>query len=106
MSPEEQYLALGYNASVAPHVRTALFARDVDHDDLLRALDVPVLVVHGDRDRVVLPAMADHIMSLTRRATRSAYAGVGHVPFTEDRNRFDAELRDFVIAHAGRRAHA
>lgn len=93
---EEHYLELGYNLVVPPAVRRAMNTRRVDHDDLLRSLTVPLLVVHGELDRVVLPAASARHVELVPAARRSSYAGVGHAPFREDAVRFNRELREFV----------
>ena len=59
-------------------------AREIDYDDVLRELDVPVLVTHGRADTVVLPAMAEHILATCPTAEASWYDGVGHVPHLEE----------------------
>lgn len=40
----------GHSLSTRPRVRAALFNRAVGHDELLRSLDIPVLVLHGTED--------------------------------------------------------
>jgi pimeloyl-ACP methyl ester carboxylesterase len=88
--------ALYYNAVVSPQVRAHLGTRQIDGDDLLRTLDVPLLVTHGLLDTVVLPAMADHVLATCRTAEASWYDGVGHAPFLEAPERFNRELAGFV----------
>jgi len=51
------------NTMVPPEIRAALLARQIDSDDVLAGLTVPVLVTHGTRDAVVLPSMAEHVLS-------------------------------------------
>ena len=68
------------------------------HDDLLRRLTKPVLITHGLDDRVVLPAMSDHHAALIPHAKTSYYEGIGHSPFREDPERFNAELLAFASA--------
>ena len=94
--PEDFYCVLGYNAAVPPAVRQALLDRTVDHDDVYAGLDLPVLVVHGLRDRVVTAASGEHLAAITPNATASYYAGVGHAPFREAPERFNEELRAFA----------
>ncbi len=84
--------ALCWNAAVPARVRAALGAREIDEDDVLRALRVPVLVTQGRADTVVLPAMADHILASCPTAQPSWYDGVGHAPHLEAPARFNREL--------------
>jgi non-heme chloroperoxidase len=84
--------ALCWNMVVAARVRAALAAREIDDDDVLRALDVPLLVTHGRADSVVLPAMAEHVLATCPTAEASWYDGVGHAPFLEEPERFNREL--------------
>lgn len=86
----------GASLSTPPRVRAALFAREVGHDDLLAALDVPALIVHGTEDRVVDVSAARHAADLIPNATASFWEGCDHGPFVEDPERFVAEVRAFV----------
>jgi pimeloyl-ACP methyl ester carboxylesterase len=97
---EDFYAMLGYNASVPPHVREALFSRSLDHDDLLPTLRAPVLVTHGQEDAIVNIAAAEAHVAAIPNARLSVYPEVGHAPFWENPERFNAELR----ALAGRRS--
>jgi non-heme chloroperoxidase len=91
--PAEDFeTALCWNIVVPARVRAALFARVIDDDDVLRTLDVPLLVTHGREDSVVLPAMAEHVLATCPTAEASWYEGVGHVPFLEEAERFNREL--------------
>ena len=80
--------------------RGHLGARDLDYDDVLRSLRVPLLVSHGQADTIVLPAMAQHVLDVCPTAEASWYDGVGHVPFLERPERFNQELSDLT-----RRSH-
>jgi non-heme chloroperoxidase len=97
-TPEDSYLALGYNSVVPPQVRHAMLSRTVDHDDVLSRLTKPLLLTHGVEDQVVLPAMSEHHARLVPHAKASYYEGIGHSPFLEDAERFDAELLAFASA--------
>ena len=81
---------------VPPEVRGALIARQIDSDDVLARLTVPVLVTHGREDAIILPSMADHTLEHCKTAVPSWYEGVGHMPFLEDTERFNRELAAFV----------
>jgi non-heme chloroperoxidase len=84
--------ALCWNMVVPARIRANLAARDIDGDDVLRALEVPLLVTHGRRDTVVLPAMAEHVLATCPTAEASWYEGVGHVPQLEEPERLNREL--------------
>jgi non-heme chloroperoxidase len=88
--------ALCWNMVVPPEIRGALIAREIDADDVLARLSIPVLVTHGRYDTIVLPSMAEHTLTACPNATASWYDGVGHMPFAEDATRFDRELAEFV----------
>jgi non-heme chloroperoxidase len=94
--PQEEFeVALGYNIIVPPQVRAHLGTREIDSDEVLSSLTVPVLVTQGREDIVVLPTMAEHILSTCPTATPSWYEEVGHAPFLEDPERFNRELAEF-----------
>ena len=90
--------AVAWNMAVPPEVRAALIARDVEFDDVLARITVPVLVTHGRRDAVVEPSMAEHVLERCPHADASWYEDVGHLPFVEDAPRFDRELAAFARA--------
>jgi non-heme chloroperoxidase len=68
--PEDFETALCWNIVVPARVRANLGARELDCDDVLRALAVPLLVTQGRADTVVLPAMAEHILATCPTADR------------------------------------
>jgi non-heme chloroperoxidase len=84
--------ALCWNMVVAPRIRASLAARQIDGDDVLRTLMVPLLVTQGRADTVVLPAMAEHILAICPAAEASWYEGVGHLPHLQEPERFNREL--------------
>jgi len=90
--------ALCWNMVVPPEIRGALIAREIRSDDVLAALTVPVLAIHGLDDAIVLPSMARHVVECCPTAVASWYDGVGHTPFVEAQERFDEELAAFVRA--------
>jgi non-heme chloroperoxidase len=95
--PRDEYeMALCWNIAVPAKVRAALLARVIDSDDILSALERPVLMTQGMADTVVLPAMGEHILKTCRRSTPSWYPEAGHALFLEDPQRFNRELADFV----------
>ena len=63
LSAEDLETALCWNIVVPAQIRGNLAAREIDCDDVLRALEVPLLVTQGRADTVVLPAMAEHVLA-------------------------------------------
>jgi pimeloyl-ACP methyl ester carboxylesterase len=92
---------LAASMAVPARIRASLAAREIDDDDVLRGLGVPVLVSHGRADTIVLPAMADHILATCPSAQASWYQDTAHVPHLEHSERFNREL-----AELARRARA
>lgn len=96
ISQEDFEITLAFNFAVSAQVRAALAKREINSDDVLEAMSVPVLVTHGQEDIVVLPAMSEHILNTCPTAKVSWYEGVGHVPFMESPERFNQELAAFA----------
>jgi non-heme chloroperoxidase len=96
LSQDDWSTALCWNMVVPAEVRAALIAREINADDVLSKLSVPVLVTHGRSDTIVLPSMAEHVLDVCETAEPSWYEGIGHLPFWEDSVRFDRELGDFA----------
>jgi pimeloyl-ACP methyl ester carboxylesterase len=92
LSEEELETAVCWNVVVPARIRANLAAREIDCDDVLRSLQVPLLVTQGGSDTVVLPAMAEHIVAMCPAAEASWYDGVGHLPHLEEPERFNREL--------------
>jgi non-heme chloroperoxidase len=98
---DELETAVCWNVVVPAAIRANLAARELDIDDVLRALEVPVLVTQGRADVVVLPATAEHILDACPTADASWYEGVGHVPHLEEPERFNRELAALTRRVAG-----
>jgi non-heme chloroperoxidase len=98
LTAEDSYVVLGTAAAAPPRVRQGLLNRTLDYDGLLAGLRTPALITHGLEDEVVLPAMGYHNASIIPRAQASYYPHIGHAPFWEDPDRFNAELRTFAAA--------
>jgi len=88
--------AMCWNVTVPPAIRANLAAREIDCDDVLGALEMPLLVTHGRADTVVLPAMAEHVLNTCPTAEASWYEGTGHVPHLEEPERFNGELAELT----------
>jgi non-heme chloroperoxidase len=92
LPPDDVETLLGSSMTVPAPIRANLLAREIDGDDVLRTLRVPVLVTQGRSDTVILPAMAEHVLATCPTAEPSWYDGVGHTTFLEDPDRFNHEL--------------
>ena len=95
-SVEDLYLMLGYNLSVPPHVRQALFSRSFDNDDLLQGIRKPVLITHGAEDAIVKPAAVDQHKAGIAHAQIQMMGSAGHAPFWDDATTFNRRLRVFA----------
>lgn len=88
--------ALAVAMMVPPEARQAMFSRSFDNADVLGEVSVPALVVQGEADRIVRPRAAEVLADLVPGARLLSFDGVGHAPFLEDPERFDAALAEFV----------
>jgi non-heme chloroperoxidase len=88
--------AVCWNAVVPAAIRANLAAREIDCDDVLGALEVPLLVTQGRADSVVLPAMAEHVLATYPTAEASWYGDTGHMPHLEAPERFNRELAELT----------
>jgi pimeloyl-ACP methyl ester carboxylesterase len=94
-SAAELHLMLGYNVSVPPFVRQALFSRAFDNDDLLPTLRSPVLITHGADDAIVSTDVVERHRALVPHAQVDIMPGAGHAPFWDDSVRFNQRLAAF-----------
>ena len=77
-------------------IRANLAAREINLDDVVAGLEVPLLVTHGRADTVALPASAEHVLATLATAEASWYEGVGHAPHLEEPERFTRELAELT----------
>jgi non-heme chloroperoxidase len=92
---EDLYLMLGYNVSVPPYVRQALFSRSFDNDDLLPKIRKPVLITHGAADAVIKSAAVDKHKAAIAHAQIQIMANAGHACFWDDTATFNRRLKAF-----------
>lgn len=108
-SQTDLYTMLGFNVSVPPFVRQALFSRVLDNDDLLRTIRIPVLITHGAIDAVVKPEIVDQHRLVLPSAQIDIMRDAGHAPFWDDAPSFNRRLASFcesVKRHRGSSADA
>jgi pimeloyl-ACP methyl ester carboxylesterase len=87
---------LGYNASVPPYVRQALFSRSFDNDDVLPKIRKPVLITHAANDLIVKPANADQLKAGVAHAQIHMMSNAGHACFWNDAAEFNRRLQTFA----------
>jgi non-heme chloroperoxidase len=90
--PDDLETLLCSSMTVPAQIRANLAAREIDGDDVLRALQVPLLVTQGRAGTICLLAMAEHVLATCPTAEPSWYEGVGHTPHLEEPERFNREL--------------
>jgi len=95
LSAEDRYMMLGYNVSVPPYVRQALFSRSFDNDDLLPRIRKPLLITHSKDDLVVKPSAVDQHKIALAHAQIHMMSNVGHASFWDDAAGFNQRLRAF-----------
>jgi pimeloyl-ACP methyl ester carboxylesterase len=94
---DELRFMLAYNMVVPTAVRANMVGREASYEATLRALQIPVMSLHGSDDRFNLPAMAEYVHRTVRRSHRVLYQGVGHMPFWELPQAFDSDLAAFLL---------
>jgi pimeloyl-ACP methyl ester carboxylesterase len=99
--PKELDYMMDYNNRVPPGIRAHLAGRPADYEQVLRALQVPTLVMQGMRDPVSLPGMAAHTLKLVRNSRSVSYPDLAHMPFWESPQRFNEDLAQFVRSLPG-----
>lgn len=78
------------------YVRRAMVERSLDYRDVISTIKVPLLITYGEEENGFDNDLADAIEKIMPGARMSTYAGVGHSPFLEAAERFDAELASFT----------
>jgi pimeloyl-ACP methyl ester carboxylesterase len=78
------------------YVRSAMTSRNLNNTDLVEKLTLPVTFFRGSKDLTMPQDALQTLLQRVRGAKLSAYEGVGHLPFIEDADRFDAELAAFA----------
>lgn len=83
-----------------PQLPVALAALDelvsTDLRTLLQEVTLPVLLVHGETDRICLPGASRFIHSILPHSRMKLLPGVGHAPFIVRPAEFNADLSAFA----------
>jgi pimeloyl-ACP methyl ester carboxylesterase len=94
--PDELEFMLAYNTQVPAQIRRHLAGRPAHYEAILKALNVPALVIHGRQDRINMPAMATYTAEQIPDAELKFYEEAAHMPFWESAERFNSDLAGFV----------
>lgn len=95
LADDDFHAKLGRSLAVPTAARRGMIEREVDNTDVLRSLRVPVVALHGRRDRVLLPEWSE--FNAGHSGGRSiVYEDCGHTPFIERTERFNADLERFA----------
>jgi len=78
------------------YVRRAIFERKVDYGDVIGRLGSSVHVSYGDREIGFTVDLPERVRHANPGISISIYSGIGHSPFVEDSERFNAELTAMV----------
>jgi pimeloyl-ACP methyl ester carboxylesterase len=98
LDPAALEAAVSEMLRVPARVRRALLAGGEDFTPEVAAARVPVATLHGELDQVVLPAMSDLIGTVHPGAAAIRLPGVGHLPWLEAPEAFDAALAGLLPA--------
>lgn len=101
-SPEDFYLFLGMVANTSAAARAGILLRHVDNDDVLKKISVPMLLLHGEDDEIVLKSVTERHLTLISSATVKFYPKTGHCSFWERSEEFNNDLKAF-LAHLNER---
>jgi len=92
---DEFEFVLRYNMQVPSYVRRSLFAREVSNADVLAKVRVPALIIHGLEDALVNSTFPEEHSKVIPHSRLVLFSDVGHSPFSEAPERFNAEVRSF-----------
>ena len=84
--------------------RTELLAdierlKTIDIRPALKRIQVPTLLIHGEKDQIVPVKSAEYMAENIQRSELYIFDGVGHAPFIERAKYFNLRLRDFIKKH-------
>jgi pimeloyl-ACP methyl ester carboxylesterase len=103
--PEHVDFMLEVGSATPPSVVSAATLANLAYDVRagLRTLEVPTLVVRGDRDTLSTERSAAQLQRSLPNTELVLFEGCGHLPMLEDRHRFSEVLGDFVARATSRR---
>ena len=69
--------------------------RDADMRGILDSVDIPTLIVNGDKDRICLPGASDYMARRIAGSSHMIFKDCGHAPFLTHCNKFNNTITDF-----------
>lgn len=84
---------------VSPRARRGASLWHMEYGSYFETLQLPVLVVHGSCDTLVLPRAAEVLAGRIPGAQLRLYRESGHMPFWEEAAAFNADLAEFAKQH-------
>nr|WP_281415553.1 alpha/beta fold hydrolase [Pelotalea chapellei] len=90
-------------AEVALQSLDALAETDLSH--LLSTLDLPVLVINGDQDRICLPEASTYMAAHIPGSSHTVFSGSGHALFLVRSEKFNTCLENFWRRVSDRRCY-
>ena len=87
---------VAFNMQCPAHVRRALFQATYDAQPVWKALEKPLLSIHGVEDSVVQPICGIEAAEMAPNGDLKLYEDCGHSPFIEFPDRFNADLEEFA----------
>lgn len=94
----EYYRTLASHASARSTQQCALSFAQTDFREDVKAINVPTLIIHGDKDQTVpIEASSDRLSKLLPDARYEVYDGAPHGLFYTHRDRLNGDLIDFIL---------
>lgn len=88
-------------AMTPPLVKRAMAGMPLDNRDLAETLDIPILLIHGDKDGSIPSDYVQKAVKVLPNAASKLYAGgVGHSAFEERPEQFNQDLLKFAKRYA------
>lgn len=97
--PNEIEEMVAYNNMTTPDVLAGMLGRPLDHDETMRKIDCPTLVLHGAKDRLSLLRGGEHTAATIPNAELITLPGVGHMPQFEEPDTVNRALQKFGEDH-------
>jgi pimeloyl-ACP methyl ester carboxylesterase len=97
MSIEDKDAQLAMGLMLPSYVRRLMSGRKLDNTDLVSVLQLPVLFTRGSNDLMMRTNDTEIALSIIDGALHSFYPETGHLPFFQNPDRFNVELRTFSM---------